>query len=271
MLFLYFNLYYMKIPIYQVDAFTKTLFGGNPAAICPLEDWLTDEQMQKIAMENNLAETAYLVKNGADYDIRWFTPAVEVKLCGHATLAAAHILFNLGATEANELVFHSKSGPLKVTRNGDTLTLDFPALPFELVSHVPRGIFEGLGITAAPVYKSSFDYMVILPSQKTIEGLLPDFKELAQVDARGVIATAPGDEVDFVSRCFFPQSGIDEDPVTGSAHTAMVPYWSQQLGKIKMKAIQLSKRRGYLDCELAGDRVLMSGKAVTYLTGEINI
>lgn len=259
----------MKIPIYQADAFTDTLFGGNPAAICPLEDWLTDELMQKIAMENNLAETAFLVKNGADYDIRWFTPGVEVKLCGHATLAAAHILFSLGVTEANELIFHSKSGPLKVTRDGDRLTLDFPATPPVPASPAPAGIFEGLGIAEAPVFKSPFDYMVVLPSQKMIEGLLPDFRILTQIDARGVIATAPGDEVDFVSRCFFPQSGIDEDPVTGSAHTAMVPYWSQQLGKIKMKAIQLSKRRGHLDCELAGDRVLMSGKAVTYLTGEI--
>jgi len=266
----------MKIPIYQADAFTDTLFGGNPAAICPLEDWLTDEQMQKIAMENNLAETAFIVKNGHGYDIRWFTPAVEVKLCGHATLAAAHILFNLGAREnnepgKNELIFHSKSGPLTVTRNGDMLTLDFPATPADPVSTIPAGIFEGLGIDSAPVFKSPFDYMVVLPSQKAIEGLLPDFKTLARIDARGVIATAPGEEVDFVSRCFFPQSGIDEDPVTGSAHTAMVPYWSQQLGKIKMKAIQLSKRRGYLDCELAGDRVLLSGKAVTYLTGEITV
>jgi PhzF family phenazine biosynthesis protein len=261
----------MKIPIYQADAFTDTLFGGNPAAICPLEDWLTDEQMQKIAMENNLAETAFIVKNGQEYDIRWFTPAVEVKLCGHATLAAAHILFKGDAAENNELIFHSKSGPLKVTRDGELLTLDFPATPPLAVSSIPDGIFEGLGIDAAPVFKSIFDYMVILPSQKAIEGLLPDFKTLAQIDARGVIATAPGEEVDFVSRCFFPQSGIDEDPVTGSAHTAMVPYWSQQLGKIKMKAIQLSRRRGHLDCELAGDRVLMSGKAITYLTGEINI
>jgi len=261
----------MKIPIYQVDAFTDTLFGGNPAAICPLEDWPTDEQMQKIAMENNLAETAFLVKDGPGYQLRWFTPTVEVKLCGHATLAAAHILFNLGTEMGNEITFHSKSGPLKVTRNGNLLTLDFPATPAEPVSNPPQDIFTGLGIEPVPVFKSVFDYMAVLPSQKVIEGLLPDFKTLAQLNARGVIATAPGDEADFVSRCFFPQSGIDEDPVTGSAHTAMVPYWSQRLEKIKMKAIQLSKRRGYLDCELAGDRVLMSGKAVTYLTGEINV
>ncbi|MBS1562947.1 MAG: PhzF family phenazine biosynthesis protein [Bacteroidetes bacterium] len=259
----------MKIPIYQVDAFSETLFGGNPAAICPLEDWLTDEQMQKIAMENNLAETAFLVKNGSDYDIRWFTPTVEVKLCGHATLASAHVLFNTGSGNNDSIVFHSKSGPLRVTRNGDLLTLDFPATPPAPVTDAPSAIFEGLHIDPVPVFKSAFDYMVVLPSQKIIEALQPDFKLLASLDSRGLIATAPGDEADFVSRCFFPQSGIDEDPVTGSAHTAMVPYWSQRLGKIKLKAIQLSKRRGYLDCELAGDRVLMSGHAVTYLEGEI--
>ena len=261
----------MKIPIYQADAFTDTLFGGNPAAICPLEDWLNDDLMQKIAMENNLAETAFLVKDDTGYHIRWFTPTVEVKLCGHATLAAAHILFTHFVPDANELVFHSKSGPLKVSRAGDILTLDFPATPAERVSSIPDGIFKGLGIDSAPVFKSPFDYMVVLPSQRVIEGLLPDFKTLSQVSARGVIATAPGDEADFVSRCFFPQSGIDEDPVTGSAHTAMVPYWSAELGKKKLKAIQLSKRRGYLDCELAGDRVLMSGRAVIFLQGEINV
>jgi PhzF family phenazine biosynthesis protein len=261
----------MKIPIYQVDAFTDTLFGGNPAAVCPLDDWLTDEQMQRIAMENNLAETAFFVKDGANYHLRWFTPTVEVNLCGHATLASAYVLFNYLDTGASELVFHSKSGPLNVRRNGDILTLDFPALPATPVSDVPYGIFEGLGIDPVPVLKSSFDYMVVLPSQRAIEGLAPDFKTLSQVSARGIIVTARGDEADFVSRCFYPQSGIDEDPVTGSAHTAMVPYWYQQIGKKKMTAIQLSKRRGYLDCELAGDRVYMSGKAVIYLTGEIFI
>jgi PhzF family phenazine biosynthesis protein len=261
----------MKIPIYQVDAFTDSLFGGNPAAICPLEDWLTDEQMQKIAMENNLAETAFLVKDNEAYHIRWFTPTVEVKLCGHATLASAHILFGQLPDGVKELSFHSKSGLLTVTRAGNILTLDFPAAPVEPVTSVPFGLFEGLGIDSAPVFKTPFDYMVVLPTQKMIEGLRPDFKTLMQVNTRGTITTAPGDEADFVSRCFFPQSGIDEDPVTGSAHTAMVPYWSQQLGKIKLKAIQLSKRRGYLDCELAGNRVLMSGKGVTFLTGEINI
>lgn len=260
----------MRIPIYQVDAFAERLFGGNPAAICPLEDWLTDELMQKIAMENNLAETAFFVKDSNnDYHIRWFTPTVEVKLCGHATLASAHVLFNQLNYKDNSIVFHSKSGPLKVSRSGDKITLDFPADTVTAMKDVPDAIFKGLGIEAVPVFKGATDYMVVMPSQKMVEALSPDFKTLAQAEGRGVIVTAPGDEADFISRCFFPQSGIDEDPVTGSAHTTMVPYWSKQLGKTKLSAIQLSKRRGLLDCELAGDRVLMTGKGVDYLKGEI--
>jgi PhzF family phenazine biosynthesis protein len=262
----------MKIPIYQADAFTATLFGGNPAAVCPLQDWLSDELMQKIAIENNLSETAYLVKDNNDYRIRWFTPGTEVKLCGHATLAAAHILFTLLGHSGNTITFHSKSGPLKVTKlDNGKLMLDFPSNIPELVNEVPAGIFESLGIEPAPFFKTSFDYMVVLPSQKMIEDLAPDFKQLAQTPCRGVIVTAKGDDADFVSRCFYPQSGIDEDPVTGSAHTIMVPYWAKQLNKKILKAIQLSKRRGHLDCELAGDRVLMSGNTVTYLRGEIEV
>ena len=227
--------------------------------------------MQEIAIENNLSETAYLLKENNDYHIRWFTPGTEVKLCGHATLAAAHILFNVLGHTGNSITFHSKSGPLQVTKlSSGKIMLDFPANPPEPVQDEQAGIFEGLRVTAAPVFKTSFDYMVVLPSQKMVEELQPDFKILAQTPCRGVIATAKGDdEVDFVSRCFYPQSGIDEDPVTGSAHTIMIPYWAKQLNKTKMKAIQVSKRRGYLDCELAGDRVLMSGNAVTYLKGTI--
>ena len=262
----------MKIPIYQADAFTDTLFGGNPAAVCPLQQWLSDELLQQIAVENNLSETAYLLKEGKDYHIRWFTPGTEVNLCGHATLASAHIIFTQLGHEGDTIIFHSKSGPLKVSQcSNGKLMLDFPANIPELVTEAPTGIFEGLGIAAAPVFKTSFDYMVVLPSQKAVEALTPDFKKLAQTPCRGVIATAAGEEADFVSRCFYPQSGIDEDPVTGSAHTIMVPYWAQQLNKKNMKAIQLSKRRGHLDCELAGDRVLMSGNAVTYLRGEIEV
>jgi len=262
----------MKIPIYQADAFTDKLFGGNPAAVCPLEDWLSDELMQQIATENNLSETAYLVKDNDQYHIRWFTPGTEVDLCGHATLASAHILFSLPGHSGNKISFHSKSGVLTVSKLDDgKLMLDFPSNVPEEMKEIPMNLLEGLGLAPVPVYKTSFDYMVVAPSEKIVIGLVPDFKTLAKVPCRGVIVTAKGDSADFVSRCFYPQSGIDEDPVTGSAHTIMVPYWAKQLKKTTMKAIQLSKRRGYLDCELAGDRVLMSGYAVTYMRGEIEV
>jgi PhzF family phenazine biosynthesis protein len=259
----------MTLPVYQVDAFTSQLFGGNPAAVCPLDEWLPDDIMQSLGAENNLAETTFIVKEGDHYRIRWFTPTVEVKLCGHATLAAAHVFYTeLGYTK-DEIVFDSLSGLLKVSRKAEGLyTLDFPVDKLHPVIDVPDAIFEGLGIGPVPVFKSSFDYMLVLRSQPEIEALKPDFKILATLDARGVIVTAKGEEADFVSRCFFPPSGIDEDPVTGSAHTCMVPYWAAQLDKTSLKAIQLSKRCGYLDCELKGDRVLMSGNAVTYLKGE---
>jgi len=262
----------MTIPIYQADAFTTSLFGGNPAAVCPIKEWLPDELMQKIALENNLSETAFLVADNGNYHIRWFTPGTEVKLCGHATLASAHILFTVLGHKGNTVTFHSKSGDLKVTRNDSgQLTLDFPANPPTPVTAIPVGIFEGLGIDAAPVFSTSFDYMVVLPSASAVEALKPDFKTLAQTPCRGVIVTAPGNESDFVSRCFYPQSGVDEDPVTGSAHTIMVPYWAEKLQKQRLSAIQLSARRGHLDCTLAGHRVLMSGFAVTYLKGEIEV
>ena len=260
----------MKLPVYIVDAFTDKLFGGNSAAVCPLEHWLDDQLMQSLAVENNLSETVFFVKNGDQYDIRWFTPATEVKLCGHATLASAHILFTeLGYTD-DKIEFNSLSGLLKVVRTSDgKIQLDFPANRPEKTDEIPDGLFDGLGIKNASVYKS-FDYMIVLPTQADVEKLNPDFKTLAEVKARGVIVTARGNEADFISRCFYPQSGIDEDPVTGSAHTITIPFWAGQLGKTKLKAIQVSKRRGYLDCELVGDRVLMSGEAVTYLKGEYN-
>ncbi|MBC7902048.1 MAG: PhzF family phenazine biosynthesis protein [Gemmatimonadaceae bacterium] len=260
----------MKIPIYQVDAFGDRIFHGNPAAVCILEDWLSDDTMQNIAMENNLSETAFLVLEDNGWHIRWFTPSVEVKLCGHATLASAQVLFQFISPGEKSLSFHCKSGLLKVDRTEDgVLTLDFPSNPPELLHSIPRGIFEGLGVEPVPVYKTSFDYMVVLPSQRVVESLSPDFKQLALTPCRGVIATSKGESADFVSRCFYPQSGIDEDPVTGSAHTIMIPFWSAKLGKTKMKAIQLSKRRGYLDCELVGDRVKMSGRAVVFMKGDI--
>src|SRR5581483_8357209 len=263
----------MKLPVYVVDAFTDKLFGGNPAAVCPLEHWLSDNLMQNLAAENNLSETVFFVKNDDHFDIRWFTPAVEVKLCGHATLASAHIMYTELGYTGDEIIFDSLSGILKVKRtNNGKIQLDFPASPPEPLDKIPYGMFEGLGIAPVEeVYKTSFDFMVVLPLQKDVEALSPDFKMLAKVGGRGVIVTSRGEEADFVSRCFYPQSGIDEDPVTGSAHTITVPYWSKQLAKNKMKAIQISKRRGYLDCELSGDRVLMSGNAVTYMKGEYYI
>ncbi|MGN6436733.1 MAG: PhzF family phenazine biosynthesis protein [Agriterribacter sp.] len=260
----------MNIPIYQADAFTSKVFGGNPAAVCPLTDWLPDELMQKIAMENNLAETAFIVQEPEGYRIRWFTPAVEVDLCGHATLAAAHIYFNHLGYAQNEIAFNSKSGRLTVARkNNGQLTLDFPADRFEPVTDIPAAITEGLGIEVKEVYKGKFDYMAVVESQSIIEQLNPDFRTIATLKSRGILITAKGNESDFVSRCFFPQSGIDEDPVTGSAHTLLVPYWASVLGKNNLTAIQLSPRKGHLDCELKGDRVLMSGYTVTFMRGEI--
>lgn len=258
-------------PVYKVDAFTSQLFGGNPAAVCPLETWLPEHTMQQLAAENNISETAFIVLENNRYYIRWFTPATEVKLCGHATLAASHIIFSELKHAESIIHFDCLSGPLTVTKTGDgKLTLDFPANPPQPVTadEIPEGLFEGLSIENGLVFNTSFDYMVVLPSQKIIEELNPDFKTLAKVKARGVIATAKGDVSDFVSRCFYPQSGIDEDPVTGSAHTIMVPFWANALNKNILSAIQISKRKGVLDCELKGDRVLMSGTAVTYLKGE---
>ena len=262
----------MKIPIYQVDAFTKKLFGGNPAAVCMISEWLTDRLMQSIAAENNVSETAFLVKDGVNYHIRWFTPSVEVDLCGHATLAAGHVLFNHLAFPGDEISFHSKSGILKVSKGkGGLLTLNFPASIPKLVDETPSSILDGLRIKNGKVYKGPFDYLVVLDNQQQVEALTPDFKELARTSSRGVVVTARGNETDFVSRCFYPQSGIDEDPVTGSAHTMMTPFWAQETGKTKFTACQLSKRQGFMECELVKDRVFMSGHAVTYLKGEIEI
>jgi PhzF family phenazine biosynthesis protein len=261
----------MKLKVFIVNAFAETTFGGNPAAVVPLEQWLNDELLQKIAAQHNLSETAFIVPQDDDFEIRWLTPAVEVKLCGHATLASANVYFNHLNYEKEKITFHSKSGPLHVTKRDDgKLTLDFPADNCVEVFKINE-FQKALNIKPLAVYKSSFDYMVIANDQTEIENLSPDLNILKQFPSRGTIVTAKGDDADFVSRCFFPQSGIDEDPVTGSAHTAMVPYWANKLGKTKLSAIQLSSRKGYLDCELIGDRVLMSGTARTYLEGEIFI
>lgn len=258
----------MQLPIYIADAFTTRLFGGNPAAVCPLEQWLPDDLMQQLATENNLSETVFFVPQGDDaYAIRWFTPAVEVKLCGHATLAAAHIMHTELGYQKDNIVFHSASGPLHVTKAETGLQLDFPADQYEAVTQVPAGLLESLHVAQAQVFKGSFDYLVVLGTQQEVEALTPDFATLATIPARGVVCTAPGTESDIVARCFFPQSGINEDPVTGSAHTLLVPYWAEVLDKNVLTSIQLSARRGYLHCTLQGNRVLMQGNVITYLRG----
>ena len=260
------------VKIFQVDAFTDQLFGGNPAAVCPLDQWLDDNLMQKIGAENNLSETVFFVANEDDFEIRWFTPTVEVDLCGHATLASAHVLFNELNYRRDVVTFHSpRSGMLKVHKENDRLTLDFPLEEFAEIE-APEAVIEGFGKSPVAVYKGKGNYLVIFQNQQKIERLQPDLKKLAELDDRaGVIASAKGNEADFVSRFFAPQSGIDEDPVTGSAHTTLTPYWAEKLGNEKLSAKQISQRGGDLICELKDDRVLISGKAVTYLRGEIFI
>jgi PhzF family phenazine biosynthesis protein len=259
----------ITIPIYQADAFTDKLFGGNPAAICPLDEWLSDETMQAIAIENNLAETAFFVKNDTGYKLRWFTPEYEIDLCGHATLASAHILFTQLGHKQDEIHFETvKAGTLIVKKEGDKYTMDFP-LRQPIHIDAPVGLIEALGEKQPIEVLRSRDYFLVYESESDIRDITPDFFALSKMDTVGVIVTAPGDKVDFVSRFFAPGAGIPEDPVTGSAHCNLIPYWAEKLGKTKLHAYQLSARKGELWCELKGDRVLMSGKAVTYLKGEI--
>jgi PhzF family phenazine biosynthesis protein len=261
----------MKIPIYQVDAFSHQLFKGNPAAVCPLTEWLPDELMQNIAQENNLAETAFIVPTHADYEIRWFTPSVEVDLCGHATLASAHVLFHELGYSGDKIEFHShRSGPLTVTKRGSELVLDFPC---DTISQIEVEPIHSSGLSKAPsaVYKGKTDYLFVYDSEADIRALQPDFEALKIHPVRGIIVTAPGENVDFVSRFFGPACGVNEDPVTGSAHTTLTPYWSSVLGKTTLSALQLSQRTGSLTCTLNGDRVEIAGESVLYLRGEINV
>jgi PhzF family phenazine biosynthesis protein len=260
----------MRQKIYQVDAFTDKVFYGNPAAVCPLEKWLSDELMQKIAMENNLAETAFYVKEGNMYHIRWFTPTVEVDLCGHATLASAFVLFSYESHPGNSLSFISdRSGILNVSRDGDLLTLDFPSDKIEKVE-VSAEIKGGFNIQPVMAFRGKSDYLLVYEKESDIRDLIPDFNKISVLNCRGVIVTARGNDVDFVSRFFGPQSGINEDPVTGSAHTTLTPYWAEQLGKSTMKAVQLSARKGYLQCRLNGARVEISGQCRLYMTGHLS-
>ncbi|MBT5927109.1 MAG: PhzF family phenazine biosynthesis protein [Verrucomicrobia bacterium] len=261
----------MKLQLAQVDAFADRVFQGNPAAICPLDDWLDDSLMQSIATENNLSETAYILKIGIDqYAIRWFTPDGEVDLCGHATLATAHLLFERNLIQGDTVSFQSKSGVLPVSRLDDgLLVMDFPAQDF-MPCEPPQHLLDGLGMPPKETYRS-MDYLVVLENQQQVIGCNPQMTSLLKLDQRGVIITAPGLECDFVSRFFGPKNGIPEDPVTGSAHCILAPYWAKRLNKSTMHAHQVSKRGGRLICEISGNRVFLKGRAITYMTGEIQM
>ena len=259
----------MKIPIYQIDAFASKVFAGNPAAVCPLGGWLEDGLMQAVAQENNLSETAFFMPLDQGYHIRWFTPAAEVDLCGHATLASAYVIFTHMDPSRTRVTFKSRSGPLTVSREGDLLAMDFPAQP-PAPCDAPPALVEALGIGPAEVLRCE-DYFVVLPSEKDVTGVDPDMGLLKKVDLRGVIITAKGEESDFVSRFFAPKYGVNEDPVTGSAHCALIPYWSKKLGKKDLMARQVSRRGGELFCKDKGDRVVIAGRTVAYMEGTITI
>jgi PhzF family phenazine biosynthesis protein len=260
----------MRIPIYQVDAFSSRLFRGNPAAICPLDRWLPDETMQAIAAENNLAETAFYVPNSHRYHLRWFTPGVEVDLCGHATLATAHVILDVRKeTPDSRVTFDSKGGELTVERNGELYTLDFPARP-PAACEVDPGLVEALGAQPAEILGAR-DYLCVFETEDQVRALAPNMDKLAAIDRFAFIVTAPGRDCDFVSRFFAPAKGVPEDPVTGSAHCTLIPYWSKRLGKTTLHARQISKRGGELWCQDCGDRVKIAGNAVKYLEGEIEV
>ena len=259
----------MKIPIYQVDAFSERTFGGNPAAVCPLPAWPDDETLQSIAGENNLAETAYIVEAGDGYDIRWLTPAAEVNLCGHATLASAHVVFDKLQPGRRRITFGSRSGPLHVSRSNGRIVLDFPSLPASPCA-APAGIANALHASPVETLHASV-LLAVFAAESDVRGLRPDMAAIAQVDPHGVIVTAPGSDVDFVSRFFAPNLGVPEDPVTGSAHCTLTPYWSARLGKQSLRARQVSPRGGELWCEMAGDRVHIAGYAAPYLEGVIDV
>lgn len=257
------------IKIYQIDAFTDQVFSGNPAAVCPLNQWLEDDILQHIAAENNLSETAFYVKKEESYEIRWFTPTVEVDLCGHATLAAAYVLFHYEGHTGTSISFYSpRSGLLPITKSGDFFTLDFPVdIPEQIP--VTEDFQKAIGIEPVEAYMGKTDYMFVYETADQILTANVNINYIESLNARGLIVTSKGKEVDFVSRFFAPQSGIDEDAVTGSAHTTLTPYWAQKLGKKKLTAMQLSARKGFLQCESAGERIKISGNAKPFLVGEI--
>ena len=257
--------------IYQVDAFTHKVFSGNPAAVCPLEHWISDETLQNIAMENNLAETAYYVNKGEVYELRWFTPTVEVDLCGHATLATAYVLFHHENHEGNVIHFYSpRSGQLTVTKEEDLLTLNFPTDPV-IHTELTVQMLDCFNIPPQSALLGKTDLLLIYNNEEEIRNLIPHFSMISQLNVRGVIVSAPGKDVDFVSRFFTPQCGVDEDPVTGSAHTTLTPFWSKLMNKQELTARQLSRRGGYLLCKNREDRVEISGQGRLYMKGVIYI
>ena len=261
----------MNIPIYQVDAFANQLFSGNPAAVCPIKKNISENLMQSIAFENNLSETAFINLSKEPFNIRWFTPITEIDLCGHATLASAKVLFENYLEDAvNEITFDSNSGLLKAFKRDNLIFLDFPSDTYSEV--IDKAFVEDLlGFEPNHLFKGSDDYLAIFSSEDIIKNLKPNFLKISQIKSRGLIASAPGDQVDFTSRCFYPQFGVNEDPVTGSAHTLMIPYWSDYLGRHEMVAHQLSKRGGILYCEHKEERVLIGGETAIYMNGEINL
>lgn len=262
----------MKLNIYQIDAFTSEVFKGNPAAVCPLDEWIDDGLMQKIAFENNLSETAFFVKRGDVYEIRWFTPLVEVNLCGHATLASAFVIFGFLDEKSDSIRLHShRSGDLRVQRQGDRLTLDFPA--YDVTPTPPDArLAKAIGRMPLQIWETQGDKVLMLfENESDVAGIMPDFPLLAEVPVDQVIVTAGGDSCDFVSRMFAPRIGIPEDPVTGAIHCSLTPFWAERLGKTELVARQISQRGGLLYCELAGDRVRIGGSAVLYLKGEIHV
>lgn len=261
----------MRTRIFQVDAFTARRFAGNPAAVLPLPEYPADEVLLAIAAENNLAETAFLVKDGGDYRLRWFTPVLEVPLCGHATLASAAVVMERLEPARRQVVFHTKSGPLTVDRTATGYVLNFPARPSQ-VTQAPQGLAGALGAKLGEVTVNQFNYLAVVESLEVLRGLQPDFAAVARIDRPGIIVTAPGDgEYDFYSRYFAPAKGIPEDPVTGAAHCMLAPYWAQRLGKTDFKAFQASPRGGEVLCRLRGDRVELEGSAVFYMEGEAEI
>jgi PhzF family phenazine biosynthesis protein len=260
----------MKFPYYQVDAFTNEVFSGNPAGVCLLNQWIDDSIMLAIAAENKHSETAFIVEKGGKYFLRWFTPMMEVDLCGHATLASGFVIFNYFDRSLENIRFETKSGILTVHKEDDLLTMDFPSRK-ALPSRIPKHLIEGVGARPKEIFRAPRDYLAVFEFEKQIRLIQPNFEELKKIDCMGIIVTAPGLDSDFVSRFFGPSAGVPEDPVTGSAYCTLIPYWAQRLCKTKLHAFQVSKRGGEVFCKDFGDRVSISGAAVTYLEGTIHI